>query len=153
MVRLILRQWVFFLALSWLIVWSALQLWPTSYWMTVSRVHAFDTPHKEDVVMDVDRVIARPFVGQWSVLVRSWSDKGWEIYCTAQGSADYRPDAVLPDPLTLAWWTNGQCLTPDTGTYFISTIWSIKHAILPEKIISAESNVFRVLDLPEGVAK
>ena len=153
MVRLIMKQWVFFLTLSWLIAWTVLQLWPSSYWMTVSRVHAFDTPYEKDVIMDVGRSINRPFVGHWSVLVRSWSGESWDIYCAAQGSSDYRPSAVLPVPLTLNWWTNGQCHTPDTGTYFIATIWSIKHAILPEKTISVESNVFRVLDLPQGDVK
>ena len=118
---------------------------PSSYWMHVHSVYAFDTPKNADVAMVVDREIKRPFTAQWNVLVRRATlDGGWEIVCMARGGGDYRPDAVLPDPLTLDWWTDGQCPHPPAGQIMVSTVWDIPTGFPGNRTILSESNVFTV---------
>lgn len=144
MVQLIRRQLIFILALLWLGFWSLAQYWPPSWWLEVRAVRVFDGPAMAEVVMDVDRIIHRDFVANWSALVRRWDGDGWTVYCTATGFGNYRPDATLPDPVTLNWWTNGKCPTLGTGRYLITTIWTIHADPLPDKIIQTDSNVFEI---------
>ena len=135
------------LACAYLLFRAATAAWPASWWLTVDRVAVFDTLVPAEIVLFVDRAIHRPFVGEWSVLVRRFDEGEWTIVCAASGVSDYRPDAALPDPLTLDWWTNGQCGTPSPGRYLISTIWTIKGEQygLPDKVVQALSNVFEVM--------
>jgi hypothetical protein len=115
--------------------------WPTSWWMTVQAVLVADGPLP--VVMFVERDIARPFHAEWRVLVRQIAADSTQIVCTGQGSGDYRPDARLPDPLTLAWWTDGACADLEPGRYFVSTIWTIR-TLGHDRLIRSESNIFEV---------
>lgn len=146
-------------AASWLFGWAGTGLamlafaaylvvsyWPASWWYSVRSVVVFDSVVGADVLMQVDRTIHRPFVGEWSVLVRRQTPdgEGWEIVCVAHGRSNYRPDARLPDPLTLDWWTAGQCPRPPAGRILISTIWTIDSGIGRTKAVVAESNFFTV---------
>ena len=132
-------------AAVWLTGFLAAHLWPSEWWMSVNRVLVFDSPAGADVAMEVDRTIHRDFTADWSVLVRRYHEGSWVIACAARGTSDYRPDAVLPDPLTLDWWTNGECPSlSQHGRYFISTIWTIRGNMLPDKTIQTASNVFTV---------
>lgn len=144
-VGLIRRNALFLLALAWLTGWGVSHAWPSSWWLTVRHVIAFDGPATAPVVMDVNRTIQRAFIADWSVLIRRWNGARWVVYCAANGGGEYRPDADLPDPVTLDWWTNGQCTTPVQGRYLISTVWTIRGGALPDKVVRAESNVFEVL--------
>jgi hypothetical protein len=122
-----------------------ISLWPASWWLDVDRVAVFDSVSGADVIMEVDRTIHRDFVADWSVVVRSHDSGGWKVWCTARGTSDYRPDAALPDPLTLEWWTDGKCTRPPPGQYLISTIWTVRgRGGLPDKLVQSLSNIFTV---------
>lgn len=120
-----------------------------SWWLDVDRVTVFDAPAGAAVVMEVDREVRRPFTADWRVLVRRWTGEGWLIVCTASGDGDYRPDDVLPSPLTLDWWTDGQCPHPPEGQIMVSTVWTINTALPGVRTVVAESNVFRVSEVVE----
>jgi hypothetical protein len=126
-------------------IYLLIAYWPASWWYSVRSVVVLDSVVGADVLMHVEREIHRPFVGAWSVLVRRLTVDGkWEIICDAQGRSNYRPDAALPDPLTLEWWTAGQCPNPPAGKLLISTVWTIEPAVGRTKAIVAESNIFEV---------
>ena len=157
MVRRLIRwadhRWVFPVAAAWLVVYfigrGTIFLWPSSFWLDVRRVAVFDSIAGAEIIMEVDREIHRNFIADWSVNVRRWVGGHWTLICTARGTSDYRPEAALPDPLTLSWWTDGQCASMREGRYLVSTIWTIRGAGgLPNKTIQTASNVFTVL--PEG---
>lgn len=136
---------IFWLAVGFLIFKAVTILWPSSWWLEVESVIAFDTPEGEEVLMEVERTIHRDFTGEWAVAVRRAENGGWTVWCTANGANWYSKDAALPNPLTLRWWTNGQCETPPPGKYLISTVWTIRGAGgLPDKFVDTTSNVFRV---------
>lgn len=141
-----LGSWgAFLVAATWLLWLALVHLWPTDWWMRVERVLVFDAPADAPILMQVDRAIHREFRASWSVLVRRYGGGGWEVVCTARGGGDYRLDSLLPDPVTLSWWTDGQCETLPPGRYFVSTIWTIQGGPgLPDKVIQVASNVFSV---------
>ena len=134
----------FVVAAVWLAWLAVVSLWPGSWWFDVRRVVVFDAPAGVEILMEVDRVIHREFIADWSAVVRRWEDGGWTVACAGRGKSNYRPDAVLPDPLTLSWWTDGACPTLPTGRYFVSTIWTIRGGGLPDKVVQVASNVFTV---------
>lgn len=149
-------------AISWPVFWVALVYltarvviwaWPVSWFLEVNSVFVFDGPENSEVSMQVDRTIHRQFYADWFVVVRQYKDgAGWEAVCTGQGSGAYIPEAVLPLPLTLDWWTEGSCTTLPLGRYFISTVWEIQgNGLLSDKFIHTRSNVFTVARLgPDG---
>ena len=121
--------------------------WPASWWLDVRRVLVFDAVANAEIIMDVDRTIHRSFVGDWSVVVREYVSGRWVVVCTARGTSNYTPEAALPDPLTLDWWTDGACPRLGAGTYFVSTIWTVRGQWgLPDKVIQSASNVFEVTE-------
>jgi hypothetical protein len=126
-----------------ILVFLPIGLWPASWWLEVRDVNLSDAQQGGPVVMAVDRSVHRSFRGHWSVTVRQWDGAGWVTYCNAQGSSNYRADARFPVPLTLKWWTDGQCYDLSPGKYRITTRWQID-APLPSKTVTAESNVFEV---------
>lgn len=143
-------NWTFAAMGALVLAWSVAHLWPASWWFSVDRVVVFDAPAGAPVVMQASRTIRRPFTAEWNVLVRRATPSGWEIVCTASGGGDYRPDAALPDPLTLHWWTNGQCpVIGQSGQYMVSTIWTIGAGIAGDKRVLAESNIFTVTETGE----
>lgn len=120
------------------------QAWPSSHWLSDVEVQVFDSTPGNDVFMVVDRNINRPFVAEWNVLVRQQAGEGWTIVCTARGKSVYRADSILPDPLTLDWWTDGQCpYVKETGKTFVSTIWTIETRA-GNKTVILDSNIFRI---------
>lgn len=107
----------------------------------------FDGPPNGPLVLEVDREIHRPFNGAWNVTIRKRRNDAWTIYCSASGENDYDPNASLPEPVTLNWWTNRQCLPLSPGVYSITTTWTIKGSMgLPDKYTKLVSNVFTVSD-------
>ena len=143
-------NWTFAATSALVLFWTAAHLWPASWWFSVERVVVFDAPAGASVVMQADRTIRRPFAARWHVLVRRATPTGWGIVCAASGGGDYRPDATLPDPLTLHWWTNGQCpMIQEPGQYMVSTIWTISAGITGDKRVLAESNIFTVTESGE----
>ena len=135
----------FALAGVWLAWLAVVHFWPAAFWLDVRRVVVFDAPAGAEVLMEVDRVIHREFIADWSAVVRRWEDGGWVVECVGRGKSDYRPENALPDSVTLRWWTGGTCQTLEPGRYFISTIWTIRgNYSLPDKVVQAASNVFTV---------
>lgn len=144
-----LSSWgAFLVAAAWLLWLGVVHLWPGSWWFDVRRVVVFDAPAGVEILMEVDRVIHRDFVADWSAIVRRWTDGGWTVECVGRGKSNYVPGAALPDPLTLAWWTDGACPTLPPGRYFVSTIWTIRGGGLPDKVVQVASNVFAVEESP-----
>lgn len=143
----LLDSWRVFVvvALAWG-AWFAQLSWPTSWWMSVSDVHASETELPRPVAMTADRIIRRPFHGLWIVEVRRQTEGTWVLTCAASGRAWYRPASALPQNLTLAWWSNNQCSATEPGTYRIDTTWTITPEWLSDRRFSVQSNAFRVYD-------
>ena len=131
--------------------WWALQVFPTaSFYFTANHMMVPDSPQDADVVLFVDREVKRPVYGRWTVTVRRYEGEGWSLACPpSRGSSDYFPQASLPDPLTLAWWTDGQCTISEPGRYFITTTWSFEPRRFPGTRQSAPlvSNVFTIAEI------
>ena len=132
-------------------LWWALQSLPTSgYYFRASSMVVPDVPVSADVVLLVDREIVRPVYGEWVVTVRRYTGHGWTLACPpARGASDYSPQAALPQPLTLDWWTEGQCNITEPGRYFISTTWKFHPRRLPgtRRTAPLVSNVFTVAEV------
>lgn len=129
-----------------LVAWAAFvsvtDYWPASRWLEVRSVQIDNAAEGEEVTMTVDRQIHSDFIGEWVVSVRN-VDYG--VVCTATGVSSYRKGAKFPNPLTLDWWTNGECSDLPAGKYFVATDWLIRaHGIWPEKTFRQDSNVFEI---------
>jgi hypothetical protein len=130
-------RWTWPLTVLWALIfgWAgALQLWPAAYWLEVRSVVVRDTVAGTVPVMDVEREVKRPFRADWTVEVERQSSRGgFYGVCTGTGSNNYRPESILPEPLTLDWWTwPVECdLTP--GRYQVETRWTINPTGFPAK--------------------
>lgn len=118
-------------------------MWPASWWFEVRAVDVKSAHFGEPVEMAVDRSINRSFAGKWSVTVRQWDGSGWVAWCNATGQSNYREGARFPVPLTLKWWTDGQCTPLPAGRYKLTTAWLID-TMLPDKTVVVDSNVFQI---------
>lgn len=137
------RRWSQVLILLWgafFISWAI----PASFWLDVGQIKVYDSKAGEPIRMEVSREIHRPFSGEWSVLVRKKRGEHWIVVCPGYGMVNYRPDAELPDPLTLEWWTDGACPALAAGTYLLTTSWVLYPAYLPRKMVQITSNEFTV---------
>jgi hypothetical protein len=78
----------------------------------------------DTAILKVDRTIKRPINMQFSVRVMQKGPNGWIDTCAmTSGVIQYRPDAALPDPVTLDWWTWGECPHLPAGQSRIVTTW------------------------------
>ena len=117
---------------------------PTRWWFEVRAVHVFDTVEGTAPAMAISRSINRPFSARWRVEVERETDGGFANWCTQTGSNEYTTDNVLPDPLTLDWWTwPRQCDLP-AGRYRVDTQWSVELAPNRHRRIRVVSNTFTV---------
>lgn len=132
--------WV--LSLAWLSLLCVVYLWPASWWLEVRDVHVDDGAG--EITMTVDRTIKRAFSASWFTTLRRWDGGGWVVYCNASGEGAYLPGARFPVPLTLKWWTVGQCSNLFSGKYVMTTAWTIHLPGLPDKIVSVDSNPWTV---------
>lgn len=146
MLRAIVNYFSFVVAGALLLLAVAvIQFWPASFWFDVRAVRVFDVKDGEPVVMAVDRTIRHDFRGEWVASIRSLQNGKWISYCTARGTTNYREDSVLPDPLTLQWWTHPDCHPLPPGKYMMRTTWVIKgESFLPDKLAQADSNIFEI---------
>ncbi len=90
------------------------------------EVHSVTAVREGDTaVMLVDRTIHKPIPMSFVVRVLSVTEDGAEQVCITPDSGvfEYQPDAVLPVPLTLGWWTSGHCPTLPDGPARIITTW------------------------------
>lgn len=133
-----------------LAMWAMFTLPRADYWFVAHTMVVPDVPAGAEVVLLVDREIRRKIYGRWTVTVRRVENGGWMLHCPpAYGSGDYHTQAVLPNPLTLAWWTEGQCDITEPGMYFISTTWAFDPDWLPgtRRTPPLVSNVFTVAEV------
>lgn len=73
----------------------------------------------------VDRIIHRPIHMRYTVRVMASDPQGWHEVCMAQGGPIlYEPGNVLRQPVSLEWWTGGQCATLPSGRARIVTTWA-----------------------------
>lgn len=142
--------WMLLLAICWVSLWATMWLWPATYYFEPRKLVVPDTKPYTPVIMSFEREIHKNFLGKWSVTVRKFSAGGPVVVCAADGKANYRTDSVLPNPLTLDWWTGGVCQTLPEGDYMISTSWEIHPILWPEKQIGIDSNVFHVGNGKDG---
>lgn len=107
-------------------LWWAVNVLPTSdYWLEPHSMIVADFEVGEDPTLVVYREIHRSVFGEWSTTIRKAEQTGWVIYCAASGSNRYKPEAQLPEPTTLNWWSNGQCSIDEPGQYYITTTWTL----------------------------
>lgn len=123
-----------------------------SNFFVVSRVGVGNTVVGEPILMDVDRTIVRPFLGDYSVALREFP--GRALVCRAgDESINYDPSNKLPDPLTLHWWAdNGGCSGEKdgyVGEFVIDTTWTKRNEELgiPNESITVTSNPFTIAPL------
>lgn len=78
----------------------------------------------DTAVLQVSRQIKEPLLMTFDVRVFRVDEEGAHMVCTGHGGPySYRPDAVLPEPITLSWWTNGACDAIPPGRIEIETTW------------------------------
>ena len=152
MVWRLATSWAATIAMLFIVLgWWAMQVFPpATYYFEARHMIVPDAPTGAGVVLFVDRDIHRPVFGRWTVTVRRQAGEGWVQACApAHGSNNYLPESVLPDPLTLEWWTEGQCSLTEPGRYFITTTWAFEPRRLPGTRRSAPlvSNVFAIVDI------
>ena len=74
--------------------------------------------------MYVDRTIKAPVQMSFVVRILGWTGAGWKQVCIMEGGPLlYRPDAVIDNPVSLDWWTNGKCPELPSGRAMIETTW------------------------------
>ena len=122
-------------------------LYSADTFFEVRRVSVGNSVVGDPVILDVDRSILREFNGSYVVEVRKFPQR--TAYCGGYGSTRYHPDATLPEPVTLKWWTfQGDCIGPNlpAGDYIIITYWKIDRGEygLNDVVVSIESNPFTV---------
>jgi len=79
----------------------------------------------DTAILDVDRIVYMPIEMGYVVRVLEKTSQGYRQFCKMEGPPlEYQTDAVLPDPVTLSWWTDGECAMLPDGPARISTTWT-----------------------------
>ncbi len=88
--------------------------------------------------MAVERYIYSPIVMEYTVRVMRDRPDGLSMVCVSHGGPfEYQPRAILPEPLTLDWWTDGDCKTIPEGPVQIITTWTpIDDRLKPVTVIA-----------------
>jgi hypothetical protein len=128
---------------------GGVNLMPTSLDATTDyfEVHAISAERLgETATLKVNRTISKPITMSPTVRIMERGNIGWREYCIAEGpSIEYRPEAELPDPTPLSWWTWGKCPTLPEGDAQIWTTWRpVRGDLAP---------LSYVLDVPEAQPK
>lgn len=89
------------------------------------QIHAIQAErHGDTAHLRVNRSIHKPVEMKATVRVMEEGVSGWREYCLAEGPViEYRPEAEMPDVVTLDWWTWGKCPTLPEGEAQIWTTW------------------------------
>lgn len=90
------------------------------------EVHGIDARRVDDTAhLRVNREIHEPIEMSYNVRIMEYVAGGWIERCIAEGGPlEYRPEASLPEIVTLDWWTNGKCSTLPDGDTQIWTTWT-----------------------------
>jgi hypothetical protein len=137
--------WFVFLML---VLVTCLTMPPTWWWFEVRSVFVHDAVEGSTPLLVVDRTIHREFRGRWIATVMREGEGGFYTFCTARGENDYSPDARLPQPVDLNWWTwPTVCILP-AGRYQLRTLWAIDPVWLPSRELRIATNVFSIYPRP-----
>lgn len=117
---------------------------PASTWFEVKHIYVLPAVEGSPIVINVERLIHKPFYGQWTSTIKEITGYGVAVACTSTGNSDYRPETVLPKPVTLDWWTFPIQCNLKPGQYRIDTVWTFTPPNYPEKSVRHDSNVFTV---------
>lgn len=138
----------FALALAWLTWLFVVWVWPVSWWFEVRDVFVHDSVEGEPITLNVDRVIARDFHGQYNVQIRVIDRDGHigPVECDGGSGGPYRVGSEMRLPVTMEWWAAGRCARLPVGTYRAITTWYITPSFpfLPTKTLTVISNRFAV---------
>lgn len=90
------------------------------------EVHEIKADRRDDTAdLWVNRTIHAPLHMSFSVRIMEPAKAGWRETCSMESAPFlYMPDAFLDQPVTLDWWTHGQCPTLPDGPARIVTTWS-----------------------------
>lgn len=118
----------------------------------VRNINVGNSTVGDPIMMEVDRVILEPFIGDYNVMLREFP--GRALVCRGgDENIPYNPSNQLPDSLTLHWWAdNGACSGPKDGypgDFVIETTW-IKHNEdlgIPNESFTITSNPFTITPL------
>ena len=79
----------------------------------------------DDAAIWVNRTVHRSIYMTASVRVMLPTPHGMQQVCIADGPTIlYRPEAVMPQPVDLDWWTWGHCPMLPEGRTVIETTWT-----------------------------
>jgi hypothetical protein len=88
----------------------------------VSQFEVIRTDEGPQVLFD--RKIKAPIVMGFTVRVMERRGDGYLQTCKMEAAPfQYSPQAQLPDPITLDWWTDGECADLPDGPARIYTTW------------------------------
>lgn len=136
-----------------LVLWMGLAFVPVQWvWFDPEDYFVSDGTPDSVPLITFDRVIRREVKMTYHVSIRSLGPNGGagRITCDpTNGPFTYRPNAELPDPITLDWWTGGddRCWPQEPGTYVSETCWTVVSpfwGLVPPKSVCRKSNVFTI---------
>jgi hypothetical protein len=119
---------------------TAVNVLPKADLAAFFEVHSIEFERAGDTaILHVDRTIHRPINMAFTVRIMSETPRGWVEVCRAASNVIlYEPGRALPDPVTLDWWTWGQCPTLPEGPAQIVTTWDPEPMGLEAVTVKAE---------------
>lgn len=122
--------------------WSRSNAIPEEFFSVV-KLYISDYEVGQAPIFTYDRVIRKPFSGDWTVKVQKIEGNILRDICVGQGHSNYKPENKLPPLVTMEWYLGKSCpLSP--GNYRIWTIWIMHVENYPDMSTEAVSNVFNV---------
>lgn len=86
----------------------------------------------DTALLMVERTVKQPLHMGFTVRVLADGREGWVEHCAmTSGAILYQPGRVLPEPVTLDWWTWGRCPTLPEGRALIETTWAPEGGLAP----------------------
>lgn len=138
-----------YLLLGWAALLVALPLWPASWWYSLNSIQVLDSRAVDGArLIEVDRVVHRPFLGDWVVEEQVQGPEGWATIERCVGSDYYRPDKAPPSPATVGWWKGRNCWAEPTpaavGPHRLCTTVKVMPDWAPPKTVHRCSPPFQV---------
>lgn len=143
------RVWFYLVVAFW--VHLAVAAWiPASWWLTIHTLEVSDAYEGQPIVVSYDRTFHRQVRGSWvAVVYREGGQGRFYAYCApARGSSIYHPDIGVPDTMSLGWLFQMTCPVRP-GRYFLRVTYYLEPVFLPEKSVTATSNVFTVREVTQ----
>lgn len=141
-----------------LVAWAGLAMIPAqALWFDPGDVVVSSSDIDHPPVIFFEREIKRPARISYSIVVRVIGTQS-PVCAPTVGPFEYRPDATLPDPIDLVWWTGGddRCWPRDPGEYIMETCWTVVSPFwgaVPPKTVCRTSNPFTIAAVAQGEAQ